>query len=108
MTISSKDKQKLKALAHSIQPSVIIGKDGLSSGTLNSIENSFKHNELIKIKFNSFKTEKDTISQNIIDLNKAILIGKIGNIIILYKQNADPEKRKIKIWIVITSYNIAS
>ena len=30
MEISSKDKQKLKGLAHSIKPSVIIGKEGAS------------------------------------------------------------------------------
>ena len=39
MKISSKDKQKLKGLAHSIKPSVIIGKEGASKSTINSINN---------------------------------------------------------------------
>ena len=57
MKISSKNKQKLKGIAHSIKPSIIIGKEGLSKGTIDSINNMLEHKELIKIKFNSYRDE---------------------------------------------------
>jgi RNA-binding protein len=97
MKISSKDKQKLKSLAHSIKPSVIIGKEGISKNTLNSINNVFENKELIKIKFISFKDEKDSIAKDIEGFCNATLVGLIGNIIILFKQNPDIDKRKIVI-----------
>ena len=94
MKISSKDKQKLKGLAHSIKPSVIIGKEGASKSTINSINNILENKELIKVKFNLFKNEKDSIAKEIEDSCNATLIGQIGNIIILFKQSPDIDKRK--------------
>ena len=95
MIISSKNKQKLRGLAHSIKPSIIIGKEGVSKGTIDSINNMLEHKELIKIKFNSFRDEKHAIAKNIEDFCKAVIIGNIGNVLILFKQNPDIDKRKI-------------
>ena len=94
MKISSKDKQKLKRLAHSIKPSIIIGKEGASKSTINSINNVLENKELIKVKFNLFKNEKDSISKEIEDSCNATIIGQIGNILILFKQNPDVDKRQ--------------
>ena len=95
MKISSRNKQMLKGLAHSIKPSIIIGKEGLSEGTLNSINNALENKELIKVKFNTFKDEKHTMSKNIEDICEATIIGMIGNILILFKRNNDKDKRNI-------------
>ena len=94
MKISSKDKLKLKGMAHSFKPSVIIGKEGASKSTINSINNVLENKELIKVKFNLFKNEKDSISKEIEDSCNATIIGQIGNILILFKQNSDIDKRK--------------
>jgi len=94
MKISSKDKQKLKGLAHSIKPSVIIGKEGASKSTINSINNILENKELIKVKFNLFKNEKNSIAKEIEDSCNANIVGQIGNIIILFKQSPDIDKRK--------------
>ena len=95
MKISSKKKQMLKGLAHSIKPSIIIGKEGLSKGTLNSITNALENKELIKIKFNVFKNEKHIMSKKIENICESNIIGMIGNILILFKQNDDIDKRNI-------------
>ncbi len=97
MTINSKTKQVLKGLAHSFKPIIIIGKDGLSEGTIDSIKKALEHRELIKIKFNSLKDEKKIISKKIEQVCNAFIISIIGNTLILFKQNSDLEKRKIKI-----------
>ena len=55
MELSSKAKKKLRAAAHSIKPSIIIGKEGASS-SIDSIDKILDIKELIKIKFNSYKT----------------------------------------------------
>ena len=94
MKISSKDKQKLKGLAHSIKPSVIIGKEGASKSTINSINNVLENKELIKVKFNLFKNEKDSIAKEIEDSCNATIVGQIGNTLILLKQSPDIDIRK--------------
>ena len=95
MNISSKQKQELKGLAHLIKPILIIGKDGLTDGVINSIKTGLDKKELIKIKFNSCKDEKLHIIENIKNLCKCNIISIIGNVAILYKQNLDIDKRKI-------------
>ena len=97
MALSSKNKQKLKGLAHSLKPTIIIGKDGLSDGTIASINIALESRELIKIKFNSHREEKTYLSEKIETLCEASLVGSIGNILIIFKQNEDKEKRKINI-----------
>ena len=94
-TLSSKDKHKLRALAHSMKPSVIIGKEGASESCINSINNTLQANELIKVKFNSFKDEKKSIAKQIEESCNAAIVGQIGNILILFKPNSDSDKRKI-------------
>ena len=46
--ITSKQKKFLRGLAHSLDPYIIIGKNGLSDSTLNSISKSLTDHELIK------------------------------------------------------------
>ncbi len=94
MKISSKDKQKLKGFAHSIKHSIIIGKEGLSQNSINSINKIIEDKELIKIKFNSFKEEKKSLSEEIETSCNASIVGQIGNILILFKQNPEIDKRK--------------
>ena len=41
------------------------------------------------------RDEKHSIAKNIEDFCKAVIIGNIGNVLILFKQNPDIVKRKI-------------
>ena len=94
MKLSSKVKKKLRAIAHSIKPSIIIGKEGASEGCMRSINEALDSKELIKIKFNYFKDEKNKISDYIASNLKATVVGRIGNIIILFREAIDHDKRK--------------
>ena len=94
MEINTKQKQFLKGIAHNAKPSIIIGKDGLTSGTLHSIVQALESKELIKIKFNAFKDKKIELAKNIEIETKSSIISKIGNVFIYFRQNPDVEKRK--------------
>ena len=49
--LNSKQRKYLRALAHHLDSSVIIGKNKLSTGSINSINESLFNHELIKVKF---------------------------------------------------------
>ena len=95
--INSSDRKKLRSIAHHLEPSVIIGKNGYNDGVKVSIEELLDKRELIKIKFNDHKSLKKVISKEIESDTNSYVVGMIGNITILYKQNKDPEKRTIEI-----------
>ncbi len=50
MTLSNKQKQYLKGLAHSLKPVVQLGNNGLTEGVLAEIDVAITHHELIKVK----------------------------------------------------------
>jgi RNA-binding protein len=97
MKLTPEQKKYLKSLAHSIQPTVMIGKEGLTSLLLKEVSRTLTSHELIKIKFIQSKSDKATISQDIADECKALVVSVVGNMAILYKQPKKTENRKIKL-----------
>lgn len=95
--INSSQRSYLKSQAHHLNPVVIIGKNGLNDGTIDLINKALNKRELIKIKFKEYKDQKNSLSEEIIKKTNSILVGKIGHTLIIYKQNTDPDKRKINI-----------
>jgi len=85
MTITSKQKAKLKKQAHTLKPLIQIGKKGLTSEQITTVVNDLKHHQLIKIKFNDHKPQKKEISQKIAEETESTIIDIIGNTLILYK-----------------------
>ena len=92
-------KKYLKGLVHGMKPLVFVGQKGLSSTVTQAVDESLEKHELIKVKFIDFKEksqkkemagliEKETVSE---------LVGMIGHIAIFYREQKDPEKRKIQV-----------
>ena len=94
-TLSQAQRQFLRKTAHDLKPIVHIGKNGLGDNLFSSTEIALDAHELIKIKFNDFKEHRREIAQELADHVGAELIYVIGNTVILYRQQADAEKRKI-------------
>ncbi|MCP4220088.1 MAG: ribosome assembly RNA-binding protein YhbY [bacterium] len=97
MKLSAKKKIYLKSLAHELQPMVFVGKNGITEALTTAVNTALDDHELIKLKFQAFKEEKKDLTTTIVEESGAELIGRVGNIAILYRQNKDPEKRKVKI-----------
>ena len=106
-TLKGSQRKYLRAQAHHLSPVVLIGAKGVTDTLIGSVKAALADHELIKIKFGENdplkinlpeqKKDKKEISQEIAEATKSELVGLIGNIAIFYRQNPDPEKRKIKI-----------
>jgi len=95
MTLNSKQKNNLKAQAHHLTPQIQIGKNGLTPQQITQIKKALDDHELIKIKFNAHKNQKETLSTEITEKTESDQIDLIGNTVIIYKRHPEPEKRKI-------------
>jgi len=93
LILTSKQKQYLRGLAHSLQPYVIIGKNGLSSSSIQSIDKSLTDHELIKVRIKI--GDKQDIAPIIAEKTFSTIVGSIGKIIILYREAEDQEDSKI-------------
>ena len=90
-------KKYLRGLAHNLKPVVLIGQKGLSGDLIKSADQALDTHELIKVKFNEFKEkdQKAEITEELCKSIKAETAGTIGHIVILYREQTDPEKKKI-------------
>ncbi|MFH2111234.1 MAG: YhbY family RNA-binding protein [Candidatus Bathyarchaeota archaeon] len=96
MTIPGPKRRKLKAQAHHLNPTIQIGKEGVTPAQIETIRRQLDHHELIKIKFIEHKQQRRELSTHIAQQTDSEAIDLIGNTLILYKQNPDPTKRKIE------------
>jgi len=95
MKLTSKQIQCLRTQAHHIKAQIQIGKNGVTSQQINQIKQALEDHELIKIKFNSHKNRRETLSRQIIEKTNSEQIRLIGNTLIIFKQKQDPNKQEI-------------
>ncbi len=87
----------LRAQAHHYNPVILIGKGGITPALLKAAEEALVSHELVKIKFVDFKDEKSELTDQLCKETNSDIVGRIGNVAIIFRQNRDPEKRIIKI-----------
>lgn len=93
MNLTKKQVQHLKALAHHLNPVVMIGNNGLTEGVLAETEVALTHHELIKVKIAGEDREMKTlIADAIVRETGAHNVQIIGKILVLYRPS---EARKI-------------
>ena len=97
MTLTGKQKTKLKGQAHRLKPVIQIGKAGVEEPQIKSIKRALHEHELIKIKFLDYKDHKKEISDNIARETGSEIVDIIGNMLILYWENMDRGRRKIRV-----------
>ena len=93
--LSSSERSFLRSQAHHLEPVVFIGKNGVSIGTIESVNKALEARELIKIKFREFKDNKQSISDEIAVSANCHVVGIVGHTVILFRQKSDPEKQNI-------------
>lgn len=94
--LKGSQKKYLRGLAHSLKPLIIIGHEGVTPSLVKFMVKALDDHELVKVKFNKLKEEKDALIETLVSKTEAELVGRIGNTAIFYKQSSVEEKRKIK------------
>jgi len=77
--------RQLKAQAQRLKPIIKIGKEGVSTALLAALEEVLKHNELVKVKFASFKEEKKDLAPQLAERTESHLVTRVGNTVVFYR-----------------------
>lgn len=96
--ITGKQRKELKKLAQEIKPAVMIGKEELTPAVIAAIDEYLAVNELVKVQIQdgAILDPKETANWIAEELG-AEFVQAIGHRFVLYRQAADPDKRKIVI-----------
>ena len=89
--LTSKQRKELEKVAHDLQPVVIVGGAGVTDGVMDMVDKSLAAHELIKVKFNEYKDEKQELTKQICEKTDATLVRIIGNIAILFREKEEKD-----------------
>jgi RNA-binding protein len=92
MPITDKQRRWLKGEAHHLKPVVTVGQAGLTDAVLAELGLALDHHELLKVKVNVGDRDlRDAIIEPMVERTGAVLVGRIGNVAVLFRAN--PKKR---------------
>jgi RNA-binding protein len=92
--LTKKQRKYLFKQAHSLEPVIRIGKQGVTDQVVKAIDTALLDHELIKVKFGEFKEDKHDLAGEIAEKTGAALVRIIGHIAIYYRPHPEPEERR--------------
>ena len=97
LTLAQPERRELRARAHALNPTVMIGSAGLTEAVLKEIAASLSIHELIKIKvLSDDRVVREAMLDRICDQLNAAPIQHIGKILVVYQPNPEAHKIEIK------------
>ncbi len=100
ITLSVAERTALKARAHGLNPTVIIGNAGLTDSILSEISRTLKSHELIKVRvLGDDREARENMMLEICEKLNAGAVQHIGKILVIYQpqdENAAPKSRRRK------------
>lgn len=97
MSLNSAQRKFLRGRAHSLDPVVTIGKQGVSESLVAAMDEALESHELVKVRFRELKESKAEVSAGLARATRSAVIGRIGHVAIFYRPHPDSEKRKIQL-----------
>lgn len=93
--LTSRQRSHLRSLAHSLEPVVLVGRAGVTDAVVREIDDALEARELIKVRLSGDSDERAASSAAIADRTRAGVAGRIGRVVILYRRNRDPSRRRV-------------
>ena len=95
LTLTIDQRRELKARAHPLNPTVIIGNAGLTTAVLEEVARALKSHELIKIRvINDDRDARAAMLEQICSQLNAGAVQHIGKILVVYQPNENPSAKK--------------
>jgi len=90
MTLTARQRQYLKGVAHPLAPVVRVGRGRLTAGIVEETKRSLEAHELIKVRIESDDAaERREIAERLARDSGAELAGTIGKLALLYRARAE-------------------
>lgn len=92
LELTPAERRALRARAHALHPTVIIGEAGLTGAVLAEIERSLKSHELIKVRVaGDGRGQRESLLAGICDALSAAPVQHIGKILVIFREKPAPE-----------------
>jgi len=89
ISLTTRERSHLKARAHSLEPSVLVGHGGVTDGVAAEIDRALKARELIKVKILAERDERHEIASAIAARTDSAIVQQVGKVIVLWRPKPD-------------------
>lgn len=96
LSLTVSERLALKARAHALNPTVMIGNAGLTEAVLKEIAQTLKVHELIKVRVMADRPQREGIMTAICDRLNAAPVQHIGKVLVIYQPNPEAHQIEIK------------
>lgn len=86
--LSNAEIRQHKATAQRLKSMLKMGRQGLSAGFLQSVDDALRHHGLVKVKFDEFKDQRKTLAPELAEKTGSHLITLVGNVAVLFRPKA--------------------
>lgn len=93
ISLTSKERARLRSFGSSLDPIVYVGKDGVTENIVTFLKEALDKHELVKVRFSSFKEDVVPLSRKLEELTDSTFIASTGFTSLFYLQNPDKDKR---------------
>ncbi len=95
MTLSSRERAELRAEAHHLSPLVHIGHQGLTDALLQTLDDTLRTHELVKVALaKTTDVKPQDASHQLAERLSADVVQTIGRTCTLYRHNAELKRKK--------------
>ena len=85
VVLTPRQRAELKARAHALEPAVYVGKAGVQDSLVREIDRALTAHELIKIKIDAEREERQSIADVVSDRTDAAVVQRVGKVVVLWR-----------------------
>lgn len=81
------ERKRLRGIGHHLEPVVMIGEKGLTDAVLAEVERALTDHELIKLKINGEREQRQQIVTQLVATSQATVVQQVGKILLILRKN---------------------
>lgn len=90
MSFAEPNLRELKVRAQQLNPSVKLGKAGVTPELLAELNGALDRLQLVKVRFEGFKDERKALSKELAEKTESQLVQQVGYTAVFYRKAAEP------------------
>lgn len=92
--VTSSQRAFLRSEAQTLDPVVMVGKEGFSASVASALSQALSCHELVKVRFQAHKDEVGPISQTLARETDSLLVSTTGFTSVFYREAEDRDRRR--------------
>ena len=96
LELNGRQQAHLRGLGQRLEPSLKLGKGGLTPAFFTELQRLLRARELVKLRFlGAERDERTALCARIADEGRCVCVGAVGHTALFYRTNPDPALRQV-------------